>query len=112
MLVNVSTSFREHAACHQFVLALLLEDSPYQAVVAVTQRAAVALTQRAHTRGEWAGRKSPPYDQLGLERTRPELVGGEKRAVELSRPTTNLVSGGARLLESNFLSCLDTDIGL
>jgi hypothetical protein len=46
LLVNVSTSFREHAACHQFFLALPLQDSRYRAAVAITQRAAVALTQR------------------------------------------------------------------
>lgn len=44
--VNVSTGFCQHVACHQFFLALPLQDSRYQAAVAVTQRAAVALTQR------------------------------------------------------------------
>ena len=39
-------AFVQHAVCHQFVLALPLQDSRYQAAVAVTQRAAVALMQR------------------------------------------------------------------
>jgi hypothetical protein len=83
LLVNVSTSFREHAACHQFVLALLLEDSPYQAVVAVTQRAAVAPTQRAHTSGEWVGRKSPPLT-ISLDSKKPGPRLSEVRSARLS----------------------------